>query len=648
MTQRLVAFDPVTQDLTGEVARCTLCAQFFIPPEAETKFKRIKSTSSVGRTPSVDVACTSSVGRTSSAVGRTQSTASDQDERDDNGMPFEKKPLRERPLQQKCVYHSGFWTPQRRVRLADNSTLRKCGAMCEALDCGKSCNRYEHRSNVMTHSCGDSRCAENCDMEGCARRCSTRDHFHGTNDPMAIHTCGGSHPCKTPCVCGKKCKFVAGRGEAVHTWHWCGSNDGCSKRCSVAECLANCVNSNHHHHLEEDCFHHCGNEHPCLQLCSAEGCSSKCMLDRENPHKHACHNPHRLGCRVQCSIDECMDFCADPDHFHADISDLHKCAGEHPCQRLCSAPGCKSSCSLSRENPHEIHECLNWHKLRCAQSCSVLECMLPCANVDHFHGSELVEVNGKIVPKIPHLCSGRHVCGHKCTAFGCLASCTVDKAILGHTCLCDGITGCRYPCWFSTQSLKCRNFCASQDHTHESEFHLCSKDHQCKALCSRDEPCLWDGGKKRQQKQCSKLIPAGMTKHAGALLLISSVSSVVSVSLFTTSLPLGLFFFVRSFLAVSDAKRWYARAHTPQARTTVQESTHGRSNSVTQLTLVSDARLGVISQAADAGASSNLKTKTTHIEELKEFFMYVKRSCVSSCARTPSAWACAILTITIL
>jgi len=55
---------------------------------------------------------------------------------------------------------AGFWTPQRRVRLADHSTLRKCGAICEALSCGRPCSKFEHRSHVMVHSCGEQRCSE--------------------------------------------------------------------------------------------------------------------------------------------------------------------------------------------------------------------------------------------------------------------------------------------------------------------------------------------------------------------------------------------------------------------------------------------------------------------------------------------------------
>jgi hypothetical protein len=166
--------------------------------------------------------------------------------------------------------------------------------------------RYEHRSHIMVHSCGDNRCSDICDMQGCGRRCATRDHFHGTNDPMALHNCGGAHPCKTPCVCGKPCKFVSARGEAVHTWHWCGGDAGCNKPCSVPSCDKQCSHPNHHHDLEDECFHHCGNEHPCFELCSAQSCKSKCMLDREKPHKHMCNNLHRLGCRVKCTIDDCQ------------------------------------------------------------------------------------------------------------------------------------------------------------------------------------------------------------------------------------------------------------------------------------------------------------------------------------------------------
>ena len=470
LTQRLVAYNPETGDLTSGVSRCTLCAQFFFPPDSKTVQGRI--------------------------------------------------------LRDNCKFHIGFWTPQRRVRLADNSTLPKCGAMCEAKSCGKPCKKYQHRSHVMVHSCGDSRCAETCDMQGCTRRCSTQDHFHGTNDPMAIHTCGGSHPCKTPCVCGKPCKFVAARGESVHTWHWCGSSEGCSKRCSVLDCTNKCIHPNHHHHLEEDCFHHCGNEHPCLETCSAEGCTSKCHLDREHRHKHQCHNPHKLGCRVRCSVDDCVELCSDPDHFHADHSSFHQCAEQHPCRRLCSAPGCKSACALSRETRHDNHQCSGWHKLRCASDCSVPGCLRPCANTDHFHGNEMVELDGQMVPKQPHLCNGRHNCGKKCSAFGCLSSCTVDKSIVGHQCICDGHVGCRHPCWFSAQSVKCRNFCSSADHTHEAEFHLCGNDHACKAFCARVEPCVLEGGKKRQRKICTKVIPSGQTKHEGALGLCLDVGAL--------------------------------------------------------------------------------------------------------------------------
>jgi len=349
----MVTKDKTIKDIPT-VARCTLCAAFYIPQDAKDK---------------------------DSGRGAMPST---------------------------CKFHSGFWTPQRRVRLADCSTMKKCGAMCEARSCGKPCKKFEHRTHVLVHSCGDNKCSERCDMDGCVRRCSMRDHFHGTNDPMAIHSCGGSHPCRTPCVCGKKCKFVAARGEAVHTWHWCGGIEGCSKTCQVAECTARCVHPNHHHHLEEDRFHHCGDEHPCLETCSAEGCISKCMLDREHAHKHACHNPHKLGCRCQCSIFDCMEFCSDPDHFHADHSDFHKCGDSHPCRRLCNAPGCKSACSLSREKAHERHECRGWDKLRCVEKCGVKGCIRPCSNTDHFHGLDLVEDDGVMVPKIPHLCNGRH------------------------------------------------------------------------------------------------------------------------------------------------------------------------------------------------------------------------------------------------
>ena len=121
-------------------------------------------------------------------------------------------------------------------------------------------------------------------------------------------------------------------------------------------------------------------------------------------------------------------------------------------------------------------------------------------------------------PKVPHLCSSRHLCGKKCAAFGCLSSCTVDKAVVGHKCLCDGLAGCRHACWFSTQAIKCRNFCGSSDHCHESEFHLCGKDHGCKELCKREEPCIWEGGaKKRQRKFCTKWIPGGQITHEGSL-----------------------------------------------------------------------------------------------------------------------------------
>jgi hypothetical protein len=52
---------------------------------------------------------------------------------------------------QDCVFHSGFWTPQRRVRLADNSTMRTCCAKCEANNCSKKCNRCNRGVSGAAH-----------------------------------------------------------------------------------------------------------------------------------------------------------------------------------------------------------------------------------------------------------------------------------------------------------------------------------------------------------------------------------------------------------------------------------------------------------------------------------------------------------------
>ena len=495
ITQPLLGFDAKKGEVTTNVTRCTLCAGFYMPLDdagngADTNGAKEKVISSTH---------TANTARKGARRGEGQNFLGDA-----------------------CRYHSGWWTPQRRVRLADNSTNRKCGALCLAINCGKPCRRFQHRSHVMAHSCGDNRCAEICDMEGCTRRCSVLDHFHSINDPMAIHTCGGTHPCKVLCVCGQKCKFVAAKGEAVHTWHWCGSDEGCNKRCSVPKCENRCKHPNHHHHLEEDCVHHCGGEHPCLETCSAEGCNEKCMHDRERPHKHACQNPLHLGCRSVCSVEGCTEICADPDHFHADYSDDHICDKPHPCKHLCSAPGCKSFCSVSREKAHTRHECDGWHRLSCVEICAIPGCNRPCVNTDHFHGCDLIEVDGQSQPRKPHLCGGKHICGKKCTAVGCHASCVIDKAVVGHQCQCEGHSGCRVPCWFSGQPQRCSNFCASSDHFHDvgaGGRHFCSNEHVCNEPCDVEEPCLWEGGQKRRQKKtCTKMIPAGQTKHEGVSL----------------------------------------------------------------------------------------------------------------------------------
>ena len=107
MTQRL-AKSRVSKDKTidevSTVARCTLCAAFYIAQDAKDK---------------------------DSGRGAMPST---------------------------CKFHSGFWTPQRRVRLADGSTMKKCGATCEARSCGKPCKKFEHR----THGEGRQACPNAC------------------------------------------------------------------------------------------------------------------------------------------------------------------------------------------------------------------------------------------------------------------------------------------------------------------------------------------------------------------------------------------------------------------------------------------------------------------------------------------------------
>ena len=157
-----------------------------------------------------------------------------------------------------------------------------------------------------------------------------------------------------------------------------------------------------------------------------------------------------------------------------------------------------------------------------AHNCSVQGCIRQCVNINHFHGLDLIEVGGKMEPQVAHRCDGRHLCGQKCTAFGCLSTCTIDAAIIGHRCICDGHTGCRHPCWFSTQAQQCRNFCFSTDHIHEPEdgYHFCKMDHQCKSFCEKNEPCIWEGPaaggvKKRSRKLCNLIISAGNHRHVG-------------------------------------------------------------------------------------------------------------------------------------
>jgi hypothetical protein len=58
---------------------------------------------------------------------------------------------------------------------------------------------------------------------------------------------------------------------------------------------------------------------------------------------------------------------------------------------------------------------------------------------------------------------------------------------------------------------------------------LCGNDHACKAFCARVEPCVLEGGKKRQRKICTKVIPSGQTKHEGALGLCSDVVPFLSL-----------------------------------------------------------------------------------------------------------------------
>jgi len=415
-----------------------------------------------------------------------------------------------------CRYHSGIWTPQRRVRVPDRSTMPKCGSLCDAKNCERRCTKFQHRSHVMTHSCGDTRCAEICSYEDCTRRCAHADHFHGTKDPQAAHDCGKPHPCHKLCSCGQRCQHISYKGEAIHTFHWCGSKEGCLHKCSVVGCYNQCSSSDHHHDLREDCLHICSDAHPCEEVCSASECDQTCKFDRAVEHVHQCNRAGELGCLCPCSTEGCGRRCMNDDHFHSLQSSVHSCGGMHPCDKKCSAKGCRLMCSQPRSLKHDFHRCQHADSIKCPDSCQVPMCPRQCCNPNHFHGLEKVKDKfGKLVPKDRHICDGFHLCPRRCRAPGCLSECCLDRGIEGHECVCANPTGCRHQCAIPG----CQNLCADSDHFHKAEIHLCSNDHLCGHDCERKEPCVWEDSsvstRKRQKKACGVYLAPGQTKHDG-------------------------------------------------------------------------------------------------------------------------------------
>jgi hypothetical protein len=130
LTQRLVVYDPTTKDTSGEAARCTLCAQFYMPPERMVK-------------PAEELA--KALRKKSAARARTKLDGNEAEAENAAEADIIKHFI------QDCVFHSGFWTPQRRVRLADNSTMRTCCAKCEANNCSKKCNRCNRGVSGAAH-----------------------------------------------------------------------------------------------------------------------------------------------------------------------------------------------------------------------------------------------------------------------------------------------------------------------------------------------------------------------------------------------------------------------------------------------------------------------------------------------------------------
>ncbi|KAJ1492927.1 hypothetical protein T484DRAFT_1769770 [Baffinella frigidus] len=122
-----------------------------------------------------------------------------------------------------------------------------------------------------------------------------------------------------------------------------------------------------------------------------------------------------------------------------------------------------------------------------------------------MHHLNTRRVGNRVVPMEPHICSGFHPCDQR----------LVNARVTGHADAEANCPRCRQPCVFASQG--CPNTCSSKEHIHDATLHICSSQHPCAATCDREEPCLWEGPRRRRRrKECGYIIPPGFTTHEGA------------------------------------------------------------------------------------------------------------------------------------